>query len=504
MSAQLAGSYDCSVELVNPDNTYNFETYKYTPIRVVLAAPSTLGGTFTGSRKKNPAAPPASIAVDASEALFFPAGSEEIHGFGMIQSVDEGFGIAEGTASFGIVSFFGRLSKIPITSPPYTNLGTDTCETAIDDLIRIFAQIPAWDELTDVGSQKRGGAPTAGYGSDGVANGSNYIWTQAIQGESLIDQIRLLAEANYCELFVDIKGRLIMEHWKDARSDIDLTIPHEAILGVSTSRNVSVLPSRIKVQGRMMSVIDVCGETTLNESKKKQPGSGGSKGNSNPPTNQRGKQTVCIKNGVANAHADLCQKIQRAGNENRNNANVDVNDPNKYPGSTGTTYEYRIDDDDPNSTHPHTDDERDVTTEVTVASDDGAGGENYWMGDGDHEVEVDIRGTRQNDNEWTGDSSQNKDLDDNIQESKDMVDDTAEFLQKPRRDPAELMGGDWVPADKGNEGQYGDSQGGGGGGDGRPQAPRLDPTRDQRRIRTGVAAHKRRRTTTRLAGGRNH
>ena len=430
---------------MNPDDTYDFEDYKYKPLRIVLDYDSVTGGavasTFTGAIRKEPVntASTTHAPVDSS---CFSSGGEKQHGYGMIQSVDEGFEIANGSSSFKLLSFFARLSKVPVTSPPYTNLGTDTCDSAIDDLIRIFSQMPAWDELTDVGSQKRGGTPASGYGE----HGSNYIWTQVIQGDSVVDKLRLLAEANYCELFVDVTGRLIMEHWKDHRSTVDVILPHELIIGVSTSRSVSVLPSRIKVQGRPMSVIDTCGKTPMNENKRKNPGSGGNKGGgAGNDTPQRGRQTVCIQNGVANAHVTLCQKIQKAGNLERNNARIGLKDPKTYPGMTGTTYDYRNDDSQHDSTYPHTDDERPVEVEVTTATDDGAGGEDYYMQDGSHEVEVDVHGIRQEDTEWTGATSRNKDAEIHTAENREMVEATAEHLGTAP---------DWSA---GNEGQYGDT-----------------------------------------------
>ena len=471
MSSQLEGAYDFQAEFVNPDDTYDFEQYKYQPLKIVLDMASVTGGTFTGSINK--VAGTDTLQAVSADLGCFTTGGNKTHGYGMIQSVDEGFEIAAGTASFKLISFFARLAKMPVTTPPYNQLGSDiavaswnVCDAAIDDLIQIFAQIPAWDELSDVGTQKRGGTPATGYGK----HGSNYIWTQVIQGESIIEKLRLLAEANFCELFVDVEGRLIMEHWKDHRSPVDVVIPHELILSVSTSRSVGVLPSRIKVQGRPMSVIDMCGKSPMNENKKKNPGSGGNKGGgSGGEEPQKGKQTVCVKNGVANAHATLCQKIQKAGNLERNNAQVGLKDPKTYEGATGTTYDYRNDDDWHDSVGSHTDDERPVEIEVTTATDDGSGGENFFMNDGDHEVEVSVLGTNQDSTEWTGATSRNKDMDANIAEPRKMVEDTAEHLSgspdpRPSRSPAEYLGGDWQA---GNEGQYGDSMSAGGsGGDG--------------------------------------
>jgi hypothetical protein len=423
VSAKLDGAYDCSAEVVNPDDTYDFNTYKYQPLRIVLDYASTTVGTFTGAIRKEPVNTAGTTVAPVTASCFTSSGEKQ-HGYGMIQSVDEGFEIVDGSASFKLMSFFARLSKLPVTSPPYNNLGTDTCDTAIDDLIRIFSQIPAWDALSDVGSQKRGGTPASGYGE----NGSNYIWTQMIQGDSIIDKLRLLAEANYCELFVDVTGRLIMEHWKDHRSAVEVILPHELIISVSTSRSVSVLPSRIKVQGRPMSVVDMCGRSPLNENKKKNPGSGGGRGGgAGNDTPQRGANTVCIKNGVANQHATLCQKIQKAGNNERNNAKVGLKDPKTYPNQTGTTYDYRTDD-DPSSTGETTDDERPVEVDVTVATDDGFGGENYYMGGGDHEIEVTVFGTRQENKEWQGSTSRDKDAEIHTAENTQMVEDTADHL----------------------------------------------------------------------------
>lgn len=245
MSCSLPGPYSATVNLTNQEQQYSgADRYKEFQIELESSLDSTL--------------------VD--ESCF----NNTITWIkGVIQSVEDGREISEGSAIFNVRSFFAFMSKKPIN----TEFFDATADTVIQSLLTNYAGVPAsLFDLTGLTS------PVAIYAS--------------ISGNNFLDEVRRVAQASEATVFVDVGGILKVQHWNDNTDDVDVAIPDEFVISAKINQNIEASPSVIMVRGRFVSQFD-CGSHVLSSADFNNPSQQG-----NQPFDKQGFTKVCGNEGI--------------------------------------------------------------------------------------------------------------------------------------------------------------------------------------------------------------
>lgn len=188
---------------------------------------------------------------------------------GIIQSVDDGCGIADKYFTVNVASFFSTLNNKSISTHYYDT----TAGTVLLDVLQVYCGIPI-----AIFSITAGAAPPV----QSIVQGAN-VWEECVK----------LAQCCHSDMFVQIGGYLVIEPWKDHNSSVDYVLPREAIEKVTRIRNTEKGPSRVRVRGRGVSRFD-CGPKLL----------------STDPTQAPGSLTKlkCYRNGLGEPSSDIVLK----------------------------------------------------------------------------------------------------------------------------------------------------------------------------------------------------
>jgi len=222
VSCAIHGEYSAGMSVVDKDDEYDVTSH-WSPISCTLEA----------------TAPTIQAAGVATSDV---AGSIQ-HVYGIIESISSTEGISEKTKSFKVVSFFSRLQNKPVIEH-----GTGTIQSILNTIALGDCGMPA--DLFDFSA-----VPT------------QYTYTGIIKGENVLTEMRRLAQAATCYLFVNEQGKLIVAPWKDAGSSVDYTIPPAFIIGAGKELTPKPPASIVKVRGQDLGSVDPPGHFIRSASK---------------------------------------------------------------------------------------------------------------------------------------------------------------------------------------------------------------------------------------------
>lgn len=213
--ASLFGAYSASVIVPNVDNTYDSD-YLWEAIKIELSSDYTAIDNDGSS------------GAGCSEFDCF-ADSDIVWVYGLVSDVSSEEGMSEKAARLSVTSFFARSKKKVINTEEFdTNVST-----VLTTLAATFCTIPsALYDFTNVETR--------------------YIKVP-VYGNSLVDEMRKIAEVGRSYLFVGNDGVLKTDYWKDTDDSVEVNIPDEAIESVSSVHGESIGPSVIIVRGSFIS-----------------------------------------------------------------------------------------------------------------------------------------------------------------------------------------------------------------------------------------------------------
>ena len=271
VQASMKSAYGGSLSLTNQDSNYD-ETLLQTPISIELTCAATV--------------------VDVSGTVGAFTGNKTWLN-GLVASVDPLEGISERMIQLSVKSFFARLAARPV----FTEKDIGTVSGALQRIAKVHGGIPDAYDTFVVNTREICGP---------------------VQGSSILDEMRRVAQAGKNVLYVAETGQLVSEEWKDHNSSVDLVIPTEAIKSVVSSRNTATLPTKVTVRGCYFSEYDQ-GDQDLT--------SAGSPGGGKPPGGDKKKGPVekCIKNGLPadNVRALFRPPALKGGKKDWDNAEWD-------------------------------------------------------------------------------------------------------------------------------------------------------------------------------------
>jgi hypothetical protein len=198
---------------------------------------------------------------------------------GLLTSFGE---VQSGSASdvdISMESYHTRLNSLPITSYQFTSNSL----SALQQVITYFAGIPS--DLYNLNVTL------------------NPIWG-SLDGGSVMDGIRTLAQLSQSTAYVQVGGVLEVHKWKDHNSPIELSIP-KALIGPVAKRASNLIP-KLAVQARGASFsVDGCGERIVSDSRTSDT-EGGISNNPGPAkfTTLSGIDTEEVKSVMANLNAE--------------------------------------------------------------------------------------------------------------------------------------------------------------------------------------------------------
>lgn len=204
MTCSINGEYSADIAIADANDEYTLDL-EWTPVRCTLqsSAPSALASGLSASDLQ---------------------GSKE-HINGVIESISKGEGIIEKNTVLKVSSFVSRLSRKGVMTHSDEN---------------------AQDTLEDL-ALNEAGAPAAIFDFSAVTTATTY--SGIIKGDNILTEMRKLAQAAYCYLFVNEEGKLIIEPWKDGLSSVDYVIPTACLF--AAGRDIARIPesSLVTVRG---------------------------------------------------------------------------------------------------------------------------------------------------------------------------------------------------------------------------------------------------------------
>lgn len=209
VSAGLSSQYAGSVDLTNEDAQYDASSWLLLPILISMDSGATVWG------------------IPGAEDLL--TGSVDWIN-GLVADVSPVEGISEKRVSFKIKSFASRLAAKAVNTEVYDSA---SAATVLDDLASIFGTLPG--ALYDF----------SGCQANAVSG--------CVSGNSLIDEMRLIAQAGYSTLFVSADGILTAGAWRDTNSAITHVIPDELISDAKQDLSSAPVPSRLRIRGSFFS-----------------------------------------------------------------------------------------------------------------------------------------------------------------------------------------------------------------------------------------------------------
>lgn len=191
---------------------------------------------------------------------------------GLVAGIEEQEAISERMVAFKFKSYYARLANKPL----YTehDVGSNLANSALTQIANDYAGIA--DSLYAFSVKE------------------NDI-CGPVQGSSMLEEMKNVAQAGEGTLFVNELGILVAEQWKDNNTGLEFTIPDEAIVSAQKSRNDNQLATCLKIRGCFFSEFDE------GDQEQQKPGGGGQ---------PRGKVVKCVQNGMP--QEEFCARF--AGN----------------------------------------------------------------------------------------------------------------------------------------------------------------------------------------------
>ena len=152
------------------------------------------------------------------------------HVFGIVTSVSNDKSVSSVVSSCNVNSFASRLNKFGIIDafPTPTSIKTILTSFMADN-----ATAP--DEIYDFSNMSD--SPT---------------FTGIIRGDNILEEMAKLAQAAGADLFVNERGLLVCETWKDQNSAVDVVIPESFLISISREQNIEPQISQVIVRGQFI------------------------------------------------------------------------------------------------------------------------------------------------------------------------------------------------------------------------------------------------------------
>jgi hypothetical protein len=138
-----------------------------------------------------------------------------------------------------------------------------------------------------------------------IGAGAAPLVQAVVQGGSVWDECRKLADMCQSDMYVQVGGVLEIHPWKTPYSAVDVALPREAVDSVTRSRGGERGPSRVRIRGRYVSKYD-CGPRLLNVSPTNTPSSV--------------KKDKCYSSGLGEPSSDII--LKNLGGSNADLANA--------------------------------------------------------------------------------------------------------------------------------------------------------------------------------------
>lgn len=217
----LNGSFGGSVVFADPEKQLIFDCADLcTPIKAVL-----------------------SVTNNVTDSYLFPPSelTKKVWMAGVVLSQEESFSGVDST-TLTVASYFNHLGEKPIYTQQF-NYGLLT--DVIQIVSNFYAGIPISLRTYDVSNTRIRGP---------------------VQGNSIMDELRQLAQAGYSHLFVQVGGQLVMDPWKDHTFAPELTIPEEYIFDISKAPYQFHNVNSVRVRGAEVPRM-ICGIQPLSDSR---------------------------------------------------------------------------------------------------------------------------------------------------------------------------------------------------------------------------------------------
>jgi hypothetical protein len=278
---------------------------------------------------------------------------------GVIHEVSSAYGLSRNAVSLKLQSYFSAFKRKAVNSERYD----DSVSLVMSEIATIFGGIPS--SLIDF--------------SD-LTSSNVYA---VVSGNNLLAELQKLANVGLADLYVNRGGIMVTGSWKDGSSTVDHVIDDAAIISATRGVGSGSGPSRFIVRGRFISTFEA-GESVLSAG-------GDNKGQprGNDPSKQ-GQVRKCTRQGVGSA-------TNRVKIKNLSGDDPDVRNSRVTTASGSQSRVSRV-----------------VSSgrgEMVVEIESPTGGD---LGQGDSEIELDVRGERKPKQEYEDPNSKQRPLRENI------------------------------------------------------------------------------------------
>jgi hypothetical protein len=184
-----------------------------------------------------------SVTNNVTDAYLFPPSqlNSKVWVAGVVLSQEESFSGVDST-NLTVASYFNHLGEKPIYTQQFNY---ELLTNVIQIVSNFYAGIPV---------------------SLRTYNVSNTRIRGPVQGNSIMDELRQLAQAGYAHLFVQVGGQLVMDPWKDHTYPPELTIPEEYIFDIGKAPYQFHNVNSVRVRGAEVPRT-ICGIQPLSDSR---------------------------------------------------------------------------------------------------------------------------------------------------------------------------------------------------------------------------------------------
>lgn len=211
---------------------------------------------------------------------------------GILVSIGEGFEISEKTVDLSFDTYFNHLNRKAVNTEPFT---AQTVKDVLEDVCQIYCGIPA--SLVDFDD-----APTG-----------LYVWGP-LDGNNVLEELKMIAQAGYCHLFVQTNGKLTAEPWL-ACEDAEIDLPCTVVKSANKVSTYDPPPTVIRVRGAELDTLD-CGEVNFTDTKTS------SESGRSGYESAGGGGTKCVYTGLSQKDADARYNNLLGSKEDLKNASV--------------------------------------------------------------------------------------------------------------------------------------------------------------------------------------
>lgn len=158
-----------------------------------------------------------------------------------VSGLIRGFGrsLSSSQTTYPVESYYEYLHSKPISTEAFTNL---QLSSVMDTVFRYYSGTPA-DLIT-------------------LSEITNTFIKGPVEGNDTLAELKLLAQAGYANLFVQVGGNLTIEGWKDQNSPVKIKIPAQALISAEPSQMKRANTTFIRARGGSVSKLEA-GERVL-------------------------------------------------------------------------------------------------------------------------------------------------------------------------------------------------------------------------------------------------